>query len=102
MTALASGALPRLLAPVLIGATLGVVMQVTEPETRLYALVAPGLVASAAGLLGTLVLAVITLIRHRAAVSAEAAVREAVAGAAEDRLRFLMRLDHELKNPLTA
>jgi two-component system OmpR family sensor kinase len=101
MTALVSGALPRLLAPVVIGATLGVVMQVTEPETRLYASVSPGLVASVAGLLGALVLAV-TLIRHRAAVSAEAAVREAVAGAAEDRLRFLMRLDHELKNPLTA
>jgi signal transduction histidine kinase len=29
-------------------------------------------------------------------------VREAVAEAAEDRLRFLLRLDHELKNPLTA
>ncbi|HEX8005524.1 MAG TPA: HAMP domain-containing sensor histidine kinase [Trebonia sp.] len=35
-------------------------------------------------------------------MAAEAAVRDAVAEAAADRLRFLMRLDHELKNPLTA
>jgi two-component system, OmpR family, sensor kinase len=102
MTRLVSGALPRLLAPVLIGAALGVVMQVTEPEARLYALVSPGLLMAIVGLLGAVVLAAVTLIRQRAAAATEAAVRDAVARAAEDRLRFLMRLDHELKNPLTA
>ncbi len=30
------------------------------------------------------------------------AMRHATAEATRDRLRFLMRLDHELKNPLTA
>ena len=35
-------------------------------------------------------------------MAAEAAERDAMARAASDRLRFLMRLDHELKNPLTA
>jgi two-component system OmpR family sensor kinase len=64
--------------------------------------VSPGLLAGLAGLLVSVVLAVVTLIRRRAAVAAEAAERAAVAGAAEERLRFLLRLDHELKNPLTA
>ena len=102
MTGLPPGALPRLLAPVLGGTALGVVVQVTEPETRLYATVSPGLLAGLAGLLGTVILAVGILIRRRAAVATEAAVRDAVAAATEDRLRFLLRLDHELKNPLTA
>lgn len=101
MTWPAPGALPRLLAPLLIGVALAVVLQLAEPGTRLYALVSPGLVAGIAGLLGTVILAVVTLIRRRAAAAA-AAVRAAVAGASEDRLRFLLRLDHELKNPLTA
>lgn len=57
MTRLVSGSLPWLLAPALIGAALGVVMQVTEPEARLYALVSPGLLAGMAGLLCTVVLA---------------------------------------------
>ena len=102
MTGLAFGALPRLLAPLLSGTAVGVVVQVTEPETRLYATVSPGLLAGLAGLLGTVILAVGILIRRRAAVATEAAVRDAVAAATEDRLRFLLRLDHELKNPLTA
>jgi two-component system, OmpR family, sensor kinase len=102
MTGLVSGTLLRLLAPLLSGTVLGVVIQVTEPETRLYALVSPGVLAGVAGLLGTVVVAVVTLIRRRAAAATEAAVRDAVAEAAEDRRRFLLRLDHELKNPLTA
>jgi two-component system OmpR family sensor kinase len=65
-------------------------------------MVSAALLAGIAGLLGTVVLAVVTLIRQRAAVTTEAAVRDAVADAAQDRLRFLLRLDHELKNPLTA
>jgi two-component system, OmpR family, sensor kinase len=102
MTGLVSGTVPRLLAPALGGALLGVVLQVTEPETRLYAMASAALLAGIAGLLGTVVLAVVTLMRQRAAVATETAVRDAVAEAAEDRLRFLLRLDHELKNPLTA
>jgi two-component system, OmpR family, sensor kinase len=99
---LASGPLLRLLAPVLGGAAIGIVLQVAVPETRLYAMVSPGLLAGIAGLLATVVLAAVTRIRQRAAAATEAAVRDAVAEAAADRLRFLMRLDHELKNPLTA
>ncbi|HEX8005523.1 MAG TPA: hypothetical protein VF482_03750 [Trebonia sp.] len=54
MTGLLSGTLPRLLAPLLIGTALGV-MQVTEPGTRLYAMVSPGLLAGMVGLLGTVI-----------------------------------------------
>jgi two-component system OmpR family sensor kinase len=64
--------------------------------------VAPGLVVGVAGLLATVVLASARLTRQRAMMAAEAAERDAMVRAANDRLRFLMRLDHELKNPLTA
>lgn len=102
MTRLVPGSLPRLLAPLLIGIALGVVILVAEPGVRLYALVSPALLAGVAGLFGTVVVASSTLIRQRSAAATDAAVGDAVAKAAEDRLRFLMRLDHELKNPLTA
>lgn len=102
MTRPVPGRLPRLLAPFLIGIALGVVIQVAEPGVRLYALVSPALLAGMAGLFGTVVVASFTVIRQRSAAATDAAVGDAVAKAAEDRLRFLMRLDHELKNPLTA
>jgi two-component system OmpR family sensor kinase len=102
VTRLTPRAAALLLIPVLTGAALGVALQVTEPETRLYALVAPGLLAGLIGLAGTVVLAIVTLVRQRDATAAGAAVRDAVAAAAEERRRFLLRLDHELKNPLTA
>ena len=102
MTALASGNLLRLLAPLLIGAVLGVVLQVTEPGIRLYVIMSPALLAGIAGLLGTAALALVTEIRKQNAVATEAAVRAAMAATAEERRRFLLRLDHELKNPLTA
>ena len=107
MTRLVPGLLPRLLllVPVLAGAALGAALQVTEPETRLYATASAALLAGMAGLLATIVLAGLALARRRAAAAtaaADAAVRDAVAKATQERLRFLMRLDHELKNPLTA
>lgn len=102
MTRLGPGTLLRVLVPLLGGVALGVALQVTQPETRLYAAVSPGLLAGIAGLLGTGVLVVATLVRRRAAAAIESAVRDAATEAARDRLRLLMRLDHELKNPLTA
>jgi two-component system OmpR family sensor kinase len=102
MTRLAPGTLLLLLAPLLAGTALGVVMQVTEPGARLYTMISPALLAGMAGLLGTAVLALVTEIRQQNAVATEAAVRAALAATAEERRRFLLRLDHELKNPLTA
>ena len=106
MTTLASGTrwrpLVPLVVPVLAGAALGVALQVAEPAIQLYAAVAPGLLVGVVGLLASVVLAAARLTRQRATMAAEAAERDAMARAANDRLRFLMRLDHELKNPLTA
>ncbi len=103
---LVPGTLLRVLAPVAGGAVLAAVLQATEPAARLYATVSPSLLAGIAGLVGTAVLAAVTLARQRAAeaqaAAAAAAMRQAAAEATRDRLRFLMRLDHELKNPLTA
>jgi two-component system OmpR family sensor kinase len=106
MTLLARSTLLRVLAPLAAGLALTAVLQATEPAARLYATVSPSLLAGLAGLLATCVLAAVTLMRRRAAVAeasaADAAIRRAAAEATRDRLRFLMRLDHELKNPLTA
>ena len=58
-----------------------------------------GLGLSAAGLA---VAAGITITRLRAEQQQQKALAEAGTAAAQDRRRFLQRLDHELKNPLTA
>jgi two-component system, OmpR family, sensor kinase len=106
MTWLARGTLLRVLAPLAAGVALAVALQAAEPAVRLYILISPSLLAGLAGLLGTGVLAAVALMRRRAALvgaaAADSAVRRAAAEATQDRLRFLMRLDHELKNPLTA
>lgn len=106
MTRLSPGALLRVLAPALVGAAVGAVLQATEPAARLYAAAAPGLVAATAGLLATGIAAVVLVARRRArvavAAASEAAVQQTADEATRDRLRFFMRLDHELKNPLTA
>ncbi len=106
MTWLAPGTRLRVLAPVLAGAAISAALQATEPGARLYATMSPSLLAGIAGLLGSCLLALVTMMRQRAAASeaaaADAAARQAAAAATQDRLRFLMRLDHELKNPLTA
>ena len=110
MTRPTADTLLRVLAPLLGGLALGIVLQATDSRARLYTAASPGLVAAVAGLLATGVVAVVGLARRRAAAAAvaaaatagEAAVRQVAEEAARDRLRFFMRLDHELKNPLTA
>ena len=65
-------------------------------ETRLWIVfLTTGLVV-AAGLLGW------RLLRRRVASARAEGAAEAVRTAGEDHRRFLLRLDHELKNPLTA
>lgn len=110
MTRPARGVVLAVLAPLLGGAVLGVILQAADPRIRLYVAASPSLVAIAAGLLGTAAVAIVVLARRRAvsaaaaaaAAASAAAIRQAAEEAAQDRLRFFMRLDHELKNPLTA
>jgi two-component system, OmpR family, sensor kinase len=94
--------LVRTLVPLLAGAALGGVLQLTESRIRLYVTMSPGLLAGMAGLAGTVILAVATGVRQRMAAVAASALRDAAVEATRGRLRFLARLDHELKNPLTA
>jgi two-component system OmpR family sensor kinase len=106
VTRLAPGVLPRVLAPLLTGAAAGVALQAADPRARLYTTASPGLVAGIAGLLAAGLVAAVFLVRHRGAearaAATETTARQLTDAAARDRLRFLMRLDHELKNPLTA
>jgi two-component system, OmpR family, sensor kinase len=91
-----------LAAPAVVGLALGLALGLSAPESRLYLLISPGLVAGLAGVLVTVVLVVVFWARRRADQWRDAALAEAAARSAEERRRFLMRLDHELKNPLTA
>jgi two-component system OmpR family sensor kinase len=59
-------------------------------------------VAPLVGILLSGLTAVILLIQWRAEQSIRRAISQHQAQAAEGRRRFLQRLDHELKNPLTA
>ncbi|NAZ80284.1 sensor histidine kinase [Kineococcus sp. R8] len=62
----------------------------------------PGDWVLAAGALATVVLLLGALRRRRARVARERALRAVAAQGAGDRQRLVGRLDHELKNPLTA
>jgi two-component system, OmpR family, sensor kinase len=102
----APGTLLRILLLALAGVAVGLVLQLTESRVRLYAAIAPALLAVILGLVATAALVVRVVVKQRmatAVAAAEAAASgRAAAQAAQDRLRFLARLDHELKNPLTA
>jgi two-component system OmpR family sensor kinase len=102
----APGSLLLIVLPALAGVAVGVVLQLTEARVRLYAATAPALLSVIIGLICTAALVVRAVVRQRisaAVAAAEAAASgRAAAQAAQDRLRFLARLDHELKNPLTA
>jgi two-component system, OmpR family, sensor kinase len=89
----------RTLVPLVAGIAAGVPLQLAEPRVRVYVAVSPGLLAGLAGLVVTVLLAAMALVGGAASATA---VRDAAAEAGRDRLRFLARLDHELKNPLTA
>jgi len=55
-----------------------------------------------AGVLGSVLIAAWLLLRQRGEQALNQVAAEAKAQAADERRRFLRRLDHELKNPLTA
>jgi two-component system, OmpR family, sensor kinase len=96
------GSILRALAPLLAGAVAAAALQAVAPGVRLYLEASPALAAGLTGLAGTAVVVIAARVRQRIANVTDEALRNAVAAATQDRLRFLMRLDHELKNPLTA
>lgn len=90
------------LVPLAAGAVAASLLSQVTPIPIVYLRVDQGTLAVAAGLLGTAVVAAILGAQQwRARGRAEAAA-QAQARAVEERRRFVQRLDHELKNPLTA
>jgi two-component system, OmpR family, sensor kinase len=100
--AVARSDLLRVLALVVAGAALGGTLQAIMPGTRLYVAVSPGLAAGLACVVVAGIVAAAAWVRWRSAAVTAAALRRAADETARDRQRFLLRLDHELKNPLTA
>ena len=96
------GTILRALAPLLAGAVAAAALQAVAPNVRLYLEASPALAAGLTGLAGTAVVVIAARVRERIANVTDEALRNAEAAGTQDRLRFLMRLDHELKNPLTA
>lgn len=90
------------LAPATAGLVVAAILAVTTPHTRLYLQVAPTLVAALAGALITVALLLRARLRVRRDAAAAAAVATAIGDVQQSRRRFVRRLDHELKNPLTA
>jgi two-component system OmpR family sensor kinase len=90
------------LLPVPAGAVAAVLLARFVPGTGLYLRSSFALVAAEAGLLAGLALAALALARRRLARDRAAVAERAADEVREEHRRFLRRLDHELKNPLTA
>src|ERR1700751_2278219 len=69
----APGTLLRILLPALAGVAVGVVLQLTEPRVRLYAAMAPALLALILGVAGTAALIVGVVVKQRIATAVAAA-----------------------------
>lgn len=104
MSATGAGRRARPLAavPLLVGALAGAVVLVRAPEVDVFVETRLWLAAVTAGALVTAALVAVVAVRHRIASAHAAGLAEAGRVAASDRHRFVLRLDHELKNPVTA
>ncbi|HEY8548252.1 MAG TPA: histidine kinase dimerization/phospho-acceptor domain-containing protein, partial [Acidimicrobiales bacterium] len=91
-----------LAAPAAVGLGAGLVLLARLPTRNLYAETRLWIAAVTTGLLVSGVLVVVTRARTRAARAWDAGRRAAAEAAAAEHQRFLLRLDHELKNPVTA
>jgi two-component system, OmpR family, sensor kinase len=91
------------LAPVLLGIALAVVWQTGRVANPiLYLRADTGTVFLLLGALGSLVALGVALADQRRRAAEAAAAQRAATAEAESRQRFMRRLDHEVKNPLTA
>jgi two-component system OmpR family sensor kinase len=89
--------------PAVLGLVVAVLVAAGQLENhRVYLAGRLIFIAPLVGVLFTSLLAVVLLIRWRAEQGARRTISEHQTRAAEERRRFLQRLDHELKNPLTA
>lgn len=88
--------------PLLVGAAAALAVEFVAPRRLLYLTAAPALVLVVAGGLATGALLAARRVRGGARLRTERVVAGVRADADEARRRFVRRLDHELKNPLTA
>jgi two-component system OmpR family sensor kinase len=89
--------------PAVLGLVVAVLVAAGQLENhRVYLAGRLVFIAPLVGVLLTGLLAVVLLIQWRAERNARRTISEHQTRAAEERRRFLQRLDHELKNPLTA
>jgi two-component system OmpR family sensor kinase len=89
-------------APAVLGAGAAAVAVVRAPTTNVYAETRLWIVPLVGGLLVTVVLLGFGLVGRALAQARADGASEALAVAQGDHRRFLLRLDHELKNPVTA
>jgi two-component system OmpR family sensor kinase len=89
-------------APLLAGLAAAAVVSLFDQNPRLFVRAPLSDVFLAAGVAATALVVGVRLARARAAAARERALAETRAAAAAERRRLLLRLDHELKNPLTA
>ena len=89
-------------APAVVGAVAALVIGLRSSTLDLVVRTSLWSAVLGAGLIGSAVLAVPVLLRWRTARAWSRGTEAAVRAATEDHHRFLLRLDHELKNPVTA
>ena len=90
------------LLPAALGLAAALVLRLQSPTTNVYAETRAWIAAGTAGLLVAARVAVGQWHRRRASQARDEGRRAAPAEAAAEHRRFLLRLDHELKNPVTA
>lgn len=93
---------PYVWLPAAAGLVAGALLLVLLPRARVSLLVAPSLLVAELGLALTLVWLAVRLLSRRAGARHAAELVAERTSAQQARQRFVRRLDHELKNPLTA
>jgi two-component system OmpR family sensor kinase len=93
---------PLIVIPALLGAVAAVVARVQAPTNNFFMETRLWIAAAIGGLLVSGALAAPRLIARRLARARAAGADDATRSALQDHHRFLLRLDHELKNPVTA
>lgn len=90
------------LAPATIGLVLGVVLLLADPPVRVQVSAPPATIAVIVGLVLTAIALVFLMIRRHLTRARQQSAADTAQQAQADHRRFLARLDHELKNPITA
>jgi len=97
-----SRARAALLVPAALGLAAALALRLQSPTRNVYAETRLWLAAGVAGLLVAVAVAAVQWSRRREVAAVARGRQAAAADAAAEHRRFLLRLDHELKNPVTA